>query len=101
MIKSELILRIAEQNPHLYEKDVEAVVNAILGRITDALVAGDRVELRGFGAFTVKPRESSHGRNPRNGAVVLVADKRVLAFKPGKANESPVNQSRGVPPFCP
>lgn len=47
MIKSELILRIAEQNPHLYERDVEALVNVILKRITDALIAGDRVELRG------------------------------------------------------
>ena len=53
MIKSELILRIAEQNPHLYEKEVEAVVNTILNRISDALVAGDRVELRGFGEFAV------------------------------------------------
>jgi integration host factor subunit beta len=85
MIKSELILRIAGQNPHLREKDVEDVVNTILSRITDALVAGDRVELRGFGAFTVKLREARMGVNPRNGAVVLLADARVLAFKPGKA----------------
>ncbi|MBY0362333.1 MAG: integration host factor subunit beta [Phreatobacter sp.] len=81
MIKSKLILRIAAQNPHLYERDVEAVANAILGRISDALVAGDRVELRGFGAFTVKAREARTGRNPKTGEAVPVADKRVLAFK--------------------
>jgi integration host factor subunit beta len=54
MIRSELVARIAELNPHLYEKDCEAVVNAILGRIADALAAGERVEIRGFGAFSVK-----------------------------------------------
>ncbi|WP_264051584.1 HU family DNA-binding protein [Methylobacterium flocculans] len=84
MIKSELILRIAAQNPHLYERDVELVVNAILNRISDALMAGDRLELRGFGAFAVR----SHGvrtiRDPRTGEAVLVADKLVIAFKTGK-----------------
>jgi integration host factor subunit beta len=85
MIKSELILRIAEQNPHLREKDVEAVVNAILGRITDALVAGNRVELRGFGILAVKVYEARAGRNPRTGAAIAVSEKRVLAFKPAKA----------------
>jgi integration host factor subunit beta len=93
MVKSELILRIAEQNPHLYEKDVEAVVNAILNRITDALVAGERVEIRGFGAFTVKPREARMGRNPRTGAVVALADKRMLVFKPGKPMQARLNAS--------
>ena len=66
MIKSELVLRIAEQNPHLYEKDAEAVVNTILGRISDALVAGDRVELRGFGAFTIRSRNARLGREPQD-----------------------------------
>ena len=93
MIKSELILRIAEQNPHLYERDVEAVVNAILNRISDALVAGDRVELRGFGAFSVKPREARTGRNPKTGEAVTVADKLILRFKTGKVMQALLNAS--------
>ncbi|GJD73867.1 integration host factor subunit beta [Methylobacterium goesingense] len=91
MIKSELILRIAAQNPHLYERDVEAVMNAILGRISDALVAGDRVELRGFGAFTVKARAARAGRNPKTGEAVPVGDKLVPAFKTGKTMQARLN----------
>ena len=67
MLKSELVEKIAEQNPHLYQRDVEAIINAILGTITTALARADRVELRGFGMFTVKKREARTGRNPRNG----------------------------------
>ncbi|WP_264051626.1 integration host factor subunit beta [Methylobacterium flocculans] len=93
MIKSELILRIAEQNPHLYERDVEALVNTILGRISDALVAGDRVELRGFGAFSAKSRGARIGRNPKTGEAVSVADKRVLTFKTGKGMQARLNAS--------
>src|SRR3954454_3569139 len=81
MLKSELIARIAEQNPHLYERDVEAIVNAILGTITAALVRGDRVELRGFGIFAVKKRDARTGRNPRNGGEVAVSEKVVPTFK--------------------
>lgn len=62
MIKSELVLKIAEQNPHLYQRDVEILVNAILDTVADALARGDRVELRGFGAFSVKRREAQIGR---------------------------------------
>lgn len=98
MIKSELILRIAEQSPHLYERDVEAVVNAILNRILDALVAGDRVELRGFGAFTVKAREARTGRNPKAGEAVPVADKLVPAFKTGKTMQARLNASEAPAP---
>src|SRR3954463_10046817 len=75
MLKSELIEKIAEQNPHLYARDVEAIVNAILDTITTALARGDRVELRGFGVFAVKKREARTGRNPRNGAEVAVSEK--------------------------
>lgn len=64
MIKSELVLKIAEQNPHLYQRDVETLVNAILDTIADALAQGDRVELRGFGAFSVKRREAGAGATP-------------------------------------
>ena len=84
MIKSELVLRIAEQNPHLYQRDVEILVNALLDTIADALARGDRVELRGFGAFSVKRREARKGRNPRTGATVAVSEKAIPVFKTGK-----------------
>jgi integration host factor subunit beta len=95
MIKSELVLRIAEQNPHLYQRDVENIVNAILDEITKALGRGDRVELRGFGAFSVKRRGARSGRNPRTGEAVAVAEKAVPVFKTGKdmrlrLNETPL-----------
>lgn len=84
MIKSELVKRIADQNPHLYHRDVETVVNTILESITEALARGDRVELRGFGAFSTKQRRERIGRNPRNGDKVPVKAKRVPAFRTGK-----------------
>ena len=84
MTKSELILRLAEKNPHLYHRDVERIVTAIFDEITRALSRGDRVELRGFGAFSVKRRDSRVGRNPRTGESVRVAEKHVPFFKTGK-----------------
>lgn len=93
MIKSELILRIAEQNPHLYERDVEKVVNTILGQISAALVAGDRVELRGLGVFSVRTLAPREGRNPRTGAPVPIAEKKKVAFKPGKSMQARLNPS--------
>jgi integration host factor subunit beta len=84
MIKSELVQRMHEQNPHLYHRDVENIVSTVLGAITDALRNGDRVELRGFGAFSAKERRARTGRNPRTGELVPVEEKRVPAFKTGK-----------------
>ncbi len=84
MIKSELVQKLAERNPHLYQRDVENIVNAILDEITRALVNGDRVELRGFGAFSVKNRPARVGRNPRTGDKVDVGEKSVPFFKTGK-----------------
>jgi integration host factor subunit beta len=84
MTKSELILRLAETNPHLYQRDVERIVTTIFGEIADALARGDRVELRGFGAFSVKRREARQGRNPRTGEQVAVTEKAVPFFKTGK-----------------
>ena len=84
MIKSELVQRIASQNPHLYQRDVENIVNAILGEITAAMSKGDRVELRGFGAFSVKRRDARVGRNPRTGTAVQVGEKYIPFFKTGK-----------------
>ncbi len=84
MIKSELIQQIAEDNPHLYQRDVERIVSTLFEEITAALSRGDRVELRGFGAFSVKQRNARMGRNPRTGAAVPVPAKVVPFFKAGK-----------------
>lgn len=84
MTKSELILRLAEINPHLYQRDAEQIVTTIFEQITKALAAGDRIELRGFGAFSVKHRRSRTGRNPRTGESVKVDEKSVPFFKTGK-----------------
>jgi integration host factor subunit beta len=84
MTKSELILKLAERNPHLYQRDVERIVSTIFDEITGALARGDRVELRGFGAFSVKRRDARTGRNPRTGATVEVAEKFIPFFKTGK-----------------
>ena len=91
MIKSELVLKIAEQNPHLYQRDVENIVNAILDTIADALARGDRVELRGFGAFSVKKRDARTGRNPRTGESVSITEKVVPVFKTGKEMRQRLN----------
>jgi integration host factor subunit beta len=84
MTKSELILRIGELNPHLYHRDVERIVTTIFEEITNALAKRDRVELRGFGAFSVKQRDARKGRNPRTGETVAVDQKVVPFFKTGK-----------------
>src|SRR3954447_2380087 len=98
MIKSELILKIAEQNPHLYRRDIENIVNAILDTITEALAHGDRVELRGFGAFSVKKREARTGRNPRTGETVSVSEKVIPVFKTGKEMRVRLNKGQEEPP---
>ena len=84
MIKSDLVTKIAGQNPHLYQRDVENIVNTVLMTITDALKNGDRVELRGFGAFSAKQRRARTGRNPRTGEQVAVEQKLAPAVKTGK-----------------
>jgi integration host factor subunit beta len=93
MIKSELVLKIAEANPHLYQRDVENIVNAILDEISAAMAQGNRVELRGFGAFSVKARPARLGRNPRTGAHVSVDEKVVPFFKTGKDMRVRLNKS--------
>lgn len=84
MTKSELIQRIAELNPHLYHRDVERIVTTIFEEVTEALARGDRVELRGFGAFSIKRRDARVGRNPRTGESVQVSEKYIPFFKTGK-----------------
>ena len=92
MIKSELIKRISSQNPHLYDRDIEKVINAILDEMVEALRRGDRVELRGFGAFSAKIRGPRQGRNPRTGVVVSVAKKAYPYFKTGKDMRARLNR---------
>ena len=84
MIRSELIQKIADDNPHLYQRDVERIVNTVFDEITGAMSRGDRVELRGFGAISVKKRDARVGRNPRTGETVNVEEKHVPFFKTGK-----------------
>ena len=84
MTRSELIAAIANRNPHLYQRDVERIVTTIFEEISAALERGDRVELRGFGALSVKRRDARVGRNPRTGASVSVEAKAVPFFKTGK-----------------
>lgn len=91
MTKSELIQRLAERNPHLYLRDVEKIVDTIFEEISGALAKGDRVELRGFGAFSVKHRDARTGRNPRTGETVHVEAKRLPFFKTGKALRERLN----------
>ena len=93
MLKSELISRIAEQNPHLHRRDAQTAVNAILDTITAALARGERVELRGFGALAVKRRQARTGRNPYNGKQVTVAEKVVVLFKMSKIMGRRLNPS--------
>ena len=92
MIKSELVQRIADRNTHLYQRDIENIVSAILDEIVKALARGDRVELRGFGAFSRKARSARIGRNPRTGASVDVAEKRGPFFKMGKGMRERLNR---------
>lgn len=94
MIKSELIQQIAEENPHLYQRDVERIVSVVFDEITAALARGDRVELRGFGAFSVKSRDARMGRNPRTGESVPVPAKKVPFFKAGKELRERMNGAK-------
>ncbi|MEX1660404.1 integration host factor subunit beta [uncultured Thioclava sp.] len=95
MIRSELIAKISEDNPHLFQRDVEKIVNTIFDEVTEALAAGDRVELRGFGAFSVKQRDARVGRNPRTGEAVEVDEKHVPFFKTGKLLRDRLNGQEG------
>ena len=93
MIKSELVEKLADENPHLFQRDIENIVNAILDEVGNAMARGDRVELRGFGAFSVKHRPARTGRNPRTGAHVSVEQKSVPFFKTGKEMRERLNKA--------
>jgi integration host factor subunit beta len=92
MIKSELVQKIADKNPHLYHRDVERIVNRVLDEIVSSMKTGARVELRGFGAFSVKSRDGRTGRNPRTGESVSVTPKKVPFFKTGKELRARLNE---------
>ena len=93
MTKSELIARLAELNPSLYHRDLEQLVNTVFQTISEALERGDRVELRGFGAFSLRERKARIGRNPRTGESVNVATKTIPFFKMGKGMRERLNKS--------
>ncbi len=92
MTKSELIAELASANPHLLSRDIELIVSTVFDEITAALARGARVELRGFGAFTIKQRDARTGRNPRTGEAVAVGEKVVPFFKAGKELRERVNK---------
>lgn len=96
MTKSDLILRLSEKYPHLLQRDIERIVNTVFDEISNALARNSRVELRGFGAFSVKQREARQGRNPRTGATVSVAEKFVPFFKTGKQLRDRLNGIEGT-----
>jgi integration host factor subunit beta len=95
MTRSELIAELARRNPHLMQRDVEAIIATVFDEIVAALAAGNRVELRGFGAFSVKKRDARTGRNPRTGQAVAVSEKVVPFFKAGKELRERLNQGTG------
>ena len=93
MLRSELIDVLQEENPHLTRKDMERVVAVVLESITQTLERGARVELRGFGAFSVRNRRARSGRNPRTGEDVFVPEKHVPFFKTGKELRLKIDES--------
>ena len=97
MIRSELVARITAQNPHLVARDIEAVVDTILNAAAAALARGDRVELRGFGAFSVKKTEARTSRNPGSGASVAVPAKAHVQFRPSKGMRVRLNLEKADP----
>ena len=93
MIRSELVEKIAAENPHLFQRDIERIIGTVFDEIIDAMSNGNRVELRGFGSFSVKQREARRGRNPRTGETVDVEEKHVPFFKTGKLLRDRLNDS--------
>lgn len=84
MTRSELIQRLSKRYPHLYQRDIEVLVGTVFEEISRALAEGNRVELRGFGAFSVRTREARAARNPKNGNMVSVGTRKAIYFRTGK-----------------
>ena len=91
MIKSQLVKRLLQKNPHLIQRDIEKITSLIIGNIKASLASEDRVEIRGFGSFSVRHRKSKNGRNPKTGESVHVPAKKVAMFKPGKGLRDRLN----------
>jgi integration host factor subunit beta len=91
MTKSQLVARLAKRFPHLYQRDLETLVNTVLGEISGGLVQGDRIELRGFGAFSIRKRDPRVARNPKNGDAVKVGERYAIYFRAGKELRERVN----------
>ncbi len=94
MTKSELIESLTHKLDQFSQKDIEQSVNTILDTMIDALAQGQRIEIRGFGSFSLHQRKARMGRNPKTGEQVPLPAKRVPHFKPGKALREKVNESR-------
>lgn len=92
MTKSELILRLSRKYPHLYQRDIERIVAIVLGEISKALIEGGRVELRGFGAFSIRKREARVARNPKNGKEVRIGERYAIYFRTGKELREKINK---------
>ncbi len=92
MTKSQLIARLSKRFPHLYQRDIETLVNTILGEISQGLIDGNRIELRGFGAFSIRKRLPRMARNPKNGAAVKVSERFAIYFRAGKELRERINE---------
>ena len=92
MNKSNLITKIVNLNPDVYQKDIVGIVNIFFGTLTKAIIKNDRVELRGFGTFDVKNREARIARNPKNGSIVAVPKKKIPFFRMGKGMKERINK---------
>jgi integration host factor subunit beta len=93
MTKSELILRLSKKYPHLYQRDIETLVNTVFDNISETLVDGGRVELRGFGAFSIRKREARKARNPKNGQEVFIGERYAIYFRTGKELRERINKA--------
>ncbi len=92
MTKSELVLRLAKKYPHLYQRDIETLVETIFDDISETLIEGGRVELRGFGAFSIRKREARKARNPKNGQEVSIGERFAIYFRTGKDLRERINK---------
>lgn len=99
MTKSELIEQIARNYSQLPQKDIELAVNQIIDSMIEALAAGKRIEVRGFGSFSLHYRKARAARNPKTGESLMLPEKRVPHFKPGKQMRDGVNESRTKKPI--
>lgn len=93
MTKSELVLRLSKRYPHLYQRDIETLVSTIFDDISETLVGGGRVELRGFGAFSIRKRDSRKARNPKNGQEVHIGERFAIYFRTGKELRERINKA--------